>query len=50
MGPLGGKYNNSFGMNGGILVGGSFRIAFVLFEGEKYMRPREKIPRFFIIR
>jgi hypothetical membrane protein len=53
VGPLGGeKYNNSFDMNGGILVGGFFRIAFVL-----SMRKREKIsetsgenPEVFIIR
>ena len=45
--PKGGeKYNNSFDMNGGILVGGFFRIAFVLSERKKYLRPREKIPRF----
>ena len=44
--PKGGKkYNNSFDMNGGILVGG-FKIAFVLSmrKRKKYLRPREKTP------
>ena len=46
MGPLGGKYNNSFDMNGGILVGGFFRIAFVFSEREKIPDTSGEIPRF----